>query len=91
MVNMGLLNQATAIAERYLESEGIMPMNMFAQVANIYNNSEITNPQTLAAVAIDGHFDQSWTWRDIQNCENFYFPSAEMNYHISEIEGALRF
>jgi hypothetical protein len=56
-----------------------------------YTMTEITSPQTLAAVTIHGDFEPGIKIDEIEAIEDFYFPQIPIeccNYHIGEIEAA---
>lgn len=93
MTNYRLINEAVKLANMQLESNGIMETNktLFKRALVWYNNTEITDAETLAAVTLSGHFHSSVRYNDIIAIKEFYFPTVPVEYTeipIWEIEAA---
>lgn len=91
MTNKNLITKAVEIVISYFETEGISEetRTLYSRAEDWYNHTEITNPQTLAAVVISGSYDRGIRYNEIKQIEEFYFPSSPIdldNFHIGEIE-----
>jgi hypothetical protein len=93
MINTKLIEKAINIASGYLEAERIYETNnTLRKRATIwYENTDIADARTLAAVVISGDFKAGITWNEILKIEDFFFPQVPLeytNYSIGEIEEA---
>lgn len=94
MMNVGLINEAVELVAMINEANYIYETNVAirARVENWYNHTEITDAETLAAVALNGDFTPNVRQYDIDTAREFYFPTVPFEYteiHIHEIEDAL--
>lgn len=76
MMNWALINSAVEVAYDYLIGEQVYESHQILQqrAINWYNNTEITDVTTLAAVIISGDFQYGITFVEIQSIKNFFFP-----------------
>lgn len=94
MMNEKLIAEAVKMVIEYFENEGIYEetKTLDARARKWYSNTEIVEPQMLAAVVMSGDFIPGITWNEIKQIEEFFFPSEPIeftNFHIGEIEEAL--
>lgn len=91
MTNMNLLLEATELASEFLEAENIHVANaqLMERAREWYDHTEITDPETLAAVVLYGDFEPGIRIDEIERLKEFYFPSEPFEVHIGEIEMAL--
>jgi hypothetical protein len=93
MINENLISRAVDIAFGYLEAEGIYEsvINLRKRATIWYENTDIADARTLAAVVISGDFKAGVTWNEILKIEDFFFPQEPLeyiNFGIGEIEEA---
>lgn len=96
MRNERLINKARSICFDYMENNNIDAMEWHQTINNRlcewYDNTEITDAETLAAVALHCDFELSHDWKWVQAIKEEYFPTIPIEVgeiHISEIEEAL--
>lgn len=78
MTNKGLITRAKEIIEEYMVGEGITDMGLMGDyICEWYDHSDITDPYTLAAVAMNGPYDPSYTWNDIERIADMFFGSID--------------
>lgn len=100
---MTLINEAKKIANDYFEADGATVSNdeINATINDIVflvleNNIEVSDAETLAAVAIDEIYEpnkEPLTEKDFAALHEFYFPSEPLenrNYSVEEIRNAIR-
>lgn len=96
MTNTKLIEATMKEIETFFKLEGFpltldLKTSFKAKVENWYNHTEITDAQTLAAVVMSGDFEPGITIKEIQQIEEFFYPSIPPEYteiHIAEIEEA---
>lgn len=95
MMNTNLIEITVKMVTDYFETEGITEstVTIKTRAERWYNHTEITDAQTLAAVVMSGDFEPGITIKEIQQIEEFFYPSIPPEYteiHIAEIEEAER-
>ena len=92
VTNLNLLVEATELVNEFLEAENIHMTNdsIMERAREWYDHTEITDPETLAAVVLYGDFDPSIRIDAIEELTQFYFPTEPFELHIGEIEAALK-
>lgn len=94
MMNWRLIDAAVSIARDYFEANHISVTNQCIreQAYDWYCGTEIVDPEELAAVIIAyGNFKDTYTYQDIVDAHNEYFPTEPIKLHnisIYEIEMA---
>lgn len=98
MINTKLIEATMKEIETFFKLEGFpltldLKANFKTKAENWYNYTEITDAETLAAVVMSGDFEPGITIKEIQQIEEFFYPSIPPEYteiHIAEIEEAER-
>ena len=91
-MSINLILKAVELANEFLEAENIHVANaqLMKRAVKWYDHTEITDPETLAAVVLYGDFDPSIRIDDIEELTQFYFPTEPFELYIGEIEAALK-
>lgn len=91
-MSINLILKAVELANKFLEAENIHVANaqLMKRAVKWYDHTEITDPETLAAVVLYGDFDPSIRIDVIEELTQFYFPTEPFELHIGEIEAALK-
>ena len=91
-MSINLILKAVELANEFLEAENIHVANaqLMKRAVKWYDHTEITDPETLAAVVLYGDFEPSIRIDDIEKLRQFYFPTEPFELHIGEIEAALK-
>lgn len=72
--------------------DNLTARDMVRRLEDWYDHTEIVDAEMLAAVAIEGEYDNSKDWNYCLEKKKFYFPTLPIEcteIHISEIEEAL--
>ena len=91
-MSINLILKAVELANEFLEAENIHVANaqLMKRAVKWYDHTEITDPETLAAVVLYGDFEPSIRIDAIEELTQFYFPTEPFELHIGEIEAALK-
>lgn len=75
MLNKKLIAEALEIISSYYEDSGIAVNTQLYRdrLIDWYNHSDITDAETLAAVAMETEYDATLKWNDIEHIWNYYF------------------
>lgn len=90
MTNTALIETAVDLANKIAATAGIMMSNtcIRCRVENWYNYTDFTNPEILAACAIDSDYNSNLSYSWIMETYHYYYPSIEDDIPIWEIEAA---
>lgn len=96
MRNERLIDEARKLCFEYMENNNIDAMQwsqtINKRLVDWYDNTEITDAEKLAAVALHCDFEPGHNWKWVQVIKEEYFPTMPIEVgeiHISEIEEAL--
>ena len=94
MTNWILIKEAVELVSNLLAAEGAyeLPQSIEKRCLDWYNHSEITDPEMLAAAALNGPYNPEFTWDDLLALRNFFFPPMPLDLteiSVQEIKEAL--
>lgn len=94
MMNWNLIYRAVDLVVFIEECENIYESDetIETRVLNWYKNTNITTPETLAALALTSDFNPLLSDSDIAAARECYFPTEPQylnNFHIHEIEESI--
>lgn len=97
MTNCRLISSIIKNLAEIYEAEHIMVTRatLEKRVVNWYNHTDITDEKMLIAAAWLGDYNPSITYEEIEDARNalfleVYFPLELTEFHIGEIEAAMR-
>lgn len=95
MTNMNLIERATGMVVEFFELEGtaVDTESIRKRVTEWYNHTDITEPEMLASAAWIGEYNPKIKYQSIEEAKTVLYPEEPLevqNYHIGEIEEALR-
>jgi hypothetical protein len=92
---LNIIADATNLALDFYKSEGIYEdrLDVWKRAFNWFSKKNISDVETLAALAISGDYEYGMTTDEIKDIREFYFPSMEnieppADFGIAEIEMA---
>ena len=91
MMNTALINAAIDLVTNINEANRIYETraNVQTRVENWYNHIDAADAETLAALALTGDFNPTFTDYKMAAAKDYYFPAVSHAFHINEIESAL--
>ena len=92
MINATLIETAVDLANKIAAAAGIMMSDtcIRRRIENWYNHTDFTNPEILAACAIESDYNSNLSYSWAMETYHYYYPSIEDNIPIWEFEAALR-
>lgn len=90
MMNEKLIMETIKLITDYFEAENIYVATSIidAQARDWYNHSEIYESEMLAAVVMSyGYYKAGFTWNELEQLRDFYFPSSPIEETIARIGG----
>lgn len=82
MLNERLIAEATNLVVNYFERIYIVNFSFYVRNRAIYyyNNTEVVDAETLAALVLEEPTIENLTWKRIQEIKEFYFPTIPVEY-----------